>query len=70
MVNVMVILLLLIISYILVLLIFYIVCDICIRVTSVRIIIITHSVRALFDLNARVEAQGGIVPEAVSEWGH
>ena len=28
-------------------------------------IIITHSERALFDLNARVEAQGGIVPEAV-----
>ena len=28
-------------------------------------IIITHSERALFDLNARVKAQGGIVPEAV-----
>ena len=27
-------------------------------------IIITHSERALFDLNARVEAQGGIVPKA------
>ena len=32
-------------------------------------IIITHSERALFDLNARVEAQGGIVPEAVGR-GH
>ena len=29
-----------------------------------NIIIITHSERALFDLNVRVEAQGGIVPEA------
>ena len=28
-------------------------------------IIITHSERALFDLKARVKAQGGIVPEAV-----
>ena len=28
-------------------------------------IIITHSERALFDLNARVEAQGRIVPEAI-----
>ena len=28
-------------------------------------IIITHSERALFNLNARVEARGTIVPEAV-----
>ena len=39
-------------------------CDICIRVTSVRIIIITHSDRALFDLNALVSSLGGIVPSA------
>ena len=32
-------------------------------------IIIAHSERALFDLNARVEAQGGIVHEAVGQ-GH
>ena len=37
-------------------------CDICIRVTSVRIIIITHSDRAPFDLNALVSSLGGIVP--------
>ena len=37
-------------------------CDIiCIRVTSVKIIIITHSARALFDLNAPVSSLGGIV---------
>ena len=29
------------------------------------IIIITHSERALFNLNARVEARGTIVPKAV-----
>ena len=33
------------------------------------IIIITQSERTLFDLNARVEAQGGIIPEAVDR-GH
>ena len=37
-------------------------CDICIRVTSVSIIIITHSDRALFDLNALVLSLGVIVP--------
>ena len=36
-----------------------------IRVMFVRIIIITHSDRALFNLNARVEARGTIVPKAV-----
>ena len=36
-----------------------------IRVMFVRIIIITHSDRALFNLNARVEARGIIVPKAV-----
>ena len=37
--------------------------------TSIRLletnIIITHSERALFNLNARVEARGTIVPKAV-----
>ena len=32
------------------------------------IIIITHSGRALFNLNARVEARGTIVPKAVGRW--
>ena len=39
-------------------------CDICIRVTSVRIIIITHRDRALFDLNVLVSSLGEIVPLA------
>ena len=36
-----------------------------IRVMFLRIIIITHSDCALFNLNARVEARGTIVPKAV-----
>ena len=36
-----------------------------IRVMFVRIIIITHSDCALFNLNARVKARGTIVPKAV-----
>ena len=31
-------------------------------------IIITHSERALFNLNARLEARGTILPKAVGRW--